>query len=594
MFFTVALCLLLPPAAPSYAAPAHGIAMHGMPDYPPDFKHFSYVNPDAPKGGRITYAAVGSFDSLNPLTVKGIAALNIRALVYESLMARSYDEPFSLYGLIAESIETPEERNWVQFTLRPEARFADGSPVTVDDVVFSLKTLREKGRPNHRFYYSKVVSIERPAPRTVRFVFADGSDRELPLILGLMPIISKAFFSQYSIQDADFTKPLGSGPYQIKSAEPGKRVVFQRNPNYWGRDLAVNKGRHNFDEIVYDYYQDDGIAFEAFKAGLYDVRFEPDPTRWITGYDFPDAREGHVVTRAITRSTPSGMTGFVFNSSRTIFSDVRVRKALGLLFDFEWINKNLYHGVYTRTRSYFDNSGLSSHGRAASTRERALLTPFPQAVTPEIMEHGYQAPVSDGTGRDRTLRREAIKILEDAGWHTRDGQLKRIEDGTPFSFEILITDSDKERLALIFADSLKRVGIKAALRVVDDSQYQKRLQTRDFDMIINFWPSSLSPGNEQLVYWASQSADQPGTRNYMGVRSAAVDAMIEALLLARNRTDFTAAVRSLDRVLLSGYYVIPLFFTPDDWVAFRNTIGVPDTETLYGYRIDTWWRNPNP
>lgn len=575
--------------AAAQQGPSHGIAMHGEPLYGPDFEHFSYANPDAPKGGSLRLAAIGSFDSLNPLIVRGTPGLGVREHVLESLMARSYDEPFSLYGLLAESVETPEDRSWVAFRLREEARFSDGKPVTVDDVIFSIELLRENGRPNHRYYYSKVERIERPDERTVKLVFnEDEPDREMPLIMGLMPILPKHIYEGVEFDRTSFEKMVGSGPYVIGDVRPGSRIVYRRNPDYWGRDLPVNRGMNNPDELVYDYFRDTNASFEAFKAGLYDARPESDPARWTTGFDFPAARDGRVRKLSFETQTPSGMRGFVFNTRRQVFADRKVRMALTHVFDFEWANRNLFHGAYERVQSYYDGSELSSHGRPASSYERQLLTPFPGAVDSEIMENGFTAPVSDGSGRNRENRRKALMLLQEAGWIVQDGMLRNA-DGRPLSFEILVASPDDERLALNFANSLQTIGIRANVRTVDSSQYQQRRQTYDYDMILNFWFASLSPGNEQSFYWGSDAAGTDGSRNYMGAEDPAIDAMINAMLEARTREEFVDAIRALDRVLLSGYYVIPLYYQPEQWLALWNKVKVPENTSLYGYRSDTWW-----
>lgn len=566
--------------------------MHGEPLYPARFDHFAYVNADAPKGGSLRFGAVGTFDSLNPFIVRGTAAVGLREHVFESLMARGFDEPFTLYGLLAESVDTPPDRSSVTFRLRPEARFSDGTPVTVDDVIFSLQTLRDKGRPNFKTYYSKVERIERPDARTVRFVFRRedaGADREMPLILGLMPILPKHVYEKRAFDQSGLDRPVGSGPYVVDEVKPGTRIVYRRDPNYWGRDLAVNRGQDNADRLIYDYYRDTNSSFEAFKAGLYDVRPETDPGRWTSEYDFPAAKAGRVRRIAFETSMPSGMNALVFNTRRPIFADRRVRQALTALFDFEWINRTLYHGVYKRTESYFDNSELSSNGRMADLRERTLLAPFPGAVAPAIMTHGYVAPVSDGSGLNRANRLLALKLLREAGYDVRGGKIVNLKTGAPLGFEILVQTPSDERLALVYANMVRRVGIDARVRNVDASQYQGRLEQFDYDMIFYEWSESLSPGNEQSFYWGSASADENGTRNYMGVRDKAVDAMIGALLAARSHEDFVSAVRALDRVLLSGNYVIPLFYAPTQWVALWDRVKYPARTSIYGYRTDTWW-----
>jgi len=571
------------------ADPSHGIAMHGKPLYEPGFTHFSYANPDAPKGGTLRLAATGSFDSLNPLIVRGTAGLGVREHVLESLMARSYDEPFSLYGLLAESVETPEDRSWVSFRLREEARFSDGEPVTAEDVIFTIKLLREKGRPNHRYYYSKVEKIEQPDAHTVKLIFdKENIDREMPLIMGLMPILPKHVYEETEFDRTSFDKMTGSGPYLVKEVKPGTRITYKRNPDYWGKDLAVNRGLNNADRIIYDYFRDTNASFEAFKAGLYDARPEADPARWTSGFDFPAAQNGEVRQLSIKAETPSGMRGFVFNTRRPIFADKTVRKALTYAFDFEWANKNLFYGAYERVQSYYDGSELSSHGRPASAEERALLAPYEDVIDPEIMKNGYSAPVSDGSGGNRENRRKALTLLQEAGWRVADGALKNAE-GKPFTFEILVVSPDDERLALNYANSLKSIGIQANVRNVESSQYEQRRQTFDFDMILNFWFASLSPGNEQSFYWGSEAAHAQGSRNYMGAKEPAIDAMISAMLEARTREDFVTAIRALDRALLSGYYVVPLYYQPKQWVALWDKVKMPEKSSLYGYRSDAWW-----
>ncbi|WP_422020157.1 extracellular solute-binding protein [Pyruvatibacter mobilis] len=582
------LVLVLVLTGTAQAEPSHGIAMHGTPKYPAGFTRFDYVNDRAPKEGEVRLAAIGSFDSLNPMIVRGTPAAGIRWHVFESLMGRAYDEPFSLYGLIAETIETSDDRSWVEFTLRPEAKFSDGTPVTVEDVIFSVETLRDQGRPNHKYYYGKVAAMEKVGERTVRLTFTEEGDREMPLIMGLMPILPKHVYEGQDFTRTGLTPMIGSGPYTIGKVEPGASITYVRNPDYWGKDVPVARGHNNFDRIRYDYFRDANASFEAFKAGEYTLRIEDDPTRWATGYDVPAVKDGRIIREKIKLGTPSGMRALVFNTRRDVFADVRVRKALGLMFDFEWVNKNLFHGLYARTQSYFDNSELSSSGRPASPKEKALLAPYPDAVTPEIMAMGYVAPRTDGSGRNRAQMRDAMALLKDAGYAVTDAKLVDAATGTQMSFEILVASPEDERIALTFARNLERVGIDAKVRNVDSSQYQQRRQTYDYDMIFNFWSASLSPGNEQSFYWGSDSADTDGTRNYMGVKSEAVDAMIAAMLEARDREDFVAAVRALDRVLLSGHYVIPLYHAPHQWVARWQELEHPRVQPQF-VRFDTWW-----
>ena len=579
--------------SPLIAEPQHGIAMHGEPGYSADYTHFNYAEPGAPKGGSLILSVVGTFDNTNPLIIKGVPAAGVRAHVYESLMARALDEPFSLYGLIAETIETPDDRSWVAFKLRPEATFSDGKPITVDDVIFSLETLREHGRPNHRTYYSKVSKIERPDERTVKFVLGPELDREMPLILGLMPILPKHILSGRDFEKTTLEAPIGSGPYVVEEVDPGARIVYKRNPDYWAAKLAPNVGRHNFDQIRYDYFRDGNTAFEAFKKGLVDMRSEGDPTRWATGYEFPAKKDGRVVLEEFKTGLPSGMSAFVLNSRREVFADKRVRAALIQMFDFEWANKSLFHGLYTRTQSFYDNSELSSHGRTADEIERALLSKFPDVVTPEILDGTYELPKTDGSGRNRTNRRIATRLLKEAGYEIRNGVLTNSKTGQPFTFEFIATSREQERLALHFARGLKKLGIQMEVRQVDSAQMQRRRETYDFDMINYTWFASLSPGNEQTFYWGTDGRDRQGTRNYMGADDPAIDAMISALLAARDRPEFSSAVRALDRVLLSGKYVVPLFHSPARWAARWSYLKHPEAVSLYGQQLDTWWRDEN-
>jgi peptide/nickel transport system substrate-binding protein len=574
------------------AEPRHAIAMHGAPALPEGFTRLPYANPAAPKGGRLVQGVLGTFDSLNPLIVKGIAPPSIRGYVVESLMARGYDEPFTLYGLIARSVETDAQRSYVTFHLDPAAKFSDGKPVTAEDVIFSWQLLRDKGRPNHRTYYAKVAKAEAIGEQAVRFDLSGSDDRELALILGLMPVLAKHAVKPETFEETSFQAPLGTGPYVVGEVDPGKSVTLKRNPDYWGRDLAINRGLWNFDEVRFDYYREANSHLEAFKRGLYDLRNEHDPGRWQTAYDFAAVRDGRVLKEALPTGVPKASSYFVFNTRRAVFSDIRVREAILLLFDFEWINHGYFFDLYRRSASYFDDSELSSHRRPADQREKALLAPFSEAVRADVLDGTWSPPVSDGSGRDRVTLKRALDLFAAAGYELRGTELVERKSGRPLTFEILVTARDEERLALLFSQSLKRAGITARVRMVDAVQYEGRRLTYDFDMIENRWDQSLSPGNEQAFYWGSAAADQPGTRNYMGVKSPAVDAMIAALLKAQDRGDFVAAVRALDRVLISGFYVIPLFYLPAQWVARWTTIERPATTSLYGYLPETWWREP--
>ncbi len=568
--------------------------MHGQPAWPANFTHPSYADPTAPKGGRLVQGVLGTFDSLNPFIVKGLTAQNLRGYVFESLLARGYDEPFTLYGLLAQSVETDDARNSVTFTLDPRAKFSDGKAVTPQDVIFSWQLLRDHGRPNYRTYYIKVTKAEVVGERSVRFDLTGADDRELPLILGLMPVLPQHAVNTATFEDTSFEPPVGSGPYLVADVRAGESVTFRRNQEYWGRDLPINRGLWNFDEIRFDYFRDANSHFEAFKKGLYDVRAEIDPGRWESGYDFPALRDGRVIKESFSYGLPKGMYGLVFNTRRPIFSDVRVREAILQLFDFEWINHNFYFDQYRRTASYFDDSDLSAHRRPADDRERALLKPFPGAVRADIMDGTWSPPVSDGSGRDRTTLRRALALFAAAGYDLKGTQLVARKSGKPLVFELLATSRDQERLALAFGHNLKRAGIEVQVRVVDATQFERRRVGFDFDMMEYRWEQSLSPGNEQSFYWGLAAADQDGTRNYMGVKSPAVDAMIAALLAARERPEFVDAVRALDRVLLSGFYVVPLYYLPQQWVARWNKVRHPSQTSLFGYLPETWWQSKTP
>ena len=576
--------------ATTHALAMHALAMHGEPEWGPNFSHPTYANPAAPKGGQLVQGVLGTFDCLNPFIVKGISAANMRGYVIESLLARGYDEPFTLYGLLAESVATDAARSFVTFGLNPAAKFSDGRPVTPEDIIFSWELLRDRGRPNFRTYYIKATKAEQTGDRTVRFDLTGADDRELPLIIGLMPVLAKHAVNPATFEDTSFEPLLGSGPYSVTAVKPGDTVTFKRNNNYWGRDLPINRGLWNFDTIRFDYYRDGNTHFEAFKKGLYDLRVETDPGRWQMAYEFPALRAGQVVKEDMPYGLPKGMNGLVFNTRRAIFSDARVREAILQMFDFEWINHNYFFDLYKRTASYFDGCDLSAHGVPANERERELLKPFPDAVRADMMDGTWSPPVSDGSGRDRHNLGHAFALFKAAGYELKGTQLTNVATGRPFTFEILTTTRDQERLALAFVRSLKRVGIEARVRTVDATQFERRRIGFDFDMMEYRWEQSLSPGNEQLFYWGSAAADQQGSRNYMGVKSPAVDAMIAAMLAATSRTDFVAATRALDRVLLTGFYVVPLYFPPVQWVARWTRIEHPSHTSLFGYLPETWWQ----
>jgi peptide/nickel transport system substrate-binding protein len=597
----VAIALGVAPLAPfceAKAAESHALAMHGAPALPVGFTHMPYANPNAPKGGRLVEGVLGTFDSLNPLIVRGVAVQQVRGLpferglVLESLLVRSNDEPFTLYGLLAKSVETDDDRSYVTFHLDPKARFSDGQPVLADDVLFSWALLRDKGRPNHRQYYSKVAKAEAPDPLTVRFDFGGVPDRELPLILGLMPILARHAVNVATFEETSMTAPMGSGPYRVATVRPGASVTFVRNPDYWGRDLPVNRGLWNFDEVRLEYYREANGEFEAFKRSLYDFRVETEPLRWHDGYDFAAARNGEVIRETARISMPQPSQFLVFNTRRPIFSDIRVRQALTLLFDFEWINRNYFFGLYARSAGFFAGSELSAYARPADDRERELLKPFTDHIRPDILDGSYRLPVTDGSGRDRTTLRSALKLLSEAGYELDGTVLRQRATKIPFTFEILVTTRDQERIALAYQRDLKRAGIEASVRAVDPVQFDQRRLGYEFDMLQNRWDQSLSPGNEQSFYFGSQAADVPGTRNYMGAKEPAIDALIAVLLEARERPAFVSAVRALDRALMSGFYAIPVFNMQEQWIARWNRIERPVATALTGYLPETWWQKP--
>ena len=583
-----------PAHAPTHAI-AHAIAMHGEPALPAGFTHFPYANPDAPKGGRVDYAVQGSFDSLNPFIVQGDGARGLfdqffGMNVFESLMLRSRDEAFTLYPLIAETIETDAERSFVEFTLDARARFSDGTPVTAEDVIFSMELLAAKGRPNYQNWINAAEKIEKVGTRGVRFTLKKDAGRETPLLLAQLPILPRHATDAERFDRSSLKPPVGSGPYTVERVSPGEVLVLKRNPDYWARDIPSKRGFDNYDEIRINYIRDDNTLFEAFKKGMSSIHIETDTGRWTTGYDFPAAQDGRVIRDTFEFGLPSGMYGFVMNTRRPVFSNRAVRHALVSLFDFEWANRNLFNGAYSRTKSYYDGSELSSHGIPASAAERALLAPFADAVLPEIMEGKWSPPVSDGSGRDREFLRAGMEALRQAGYRL-EGRRMVGPDGAPLAFEIMLNGNAGVPLATSWTRTLERLGIEATIRVVDSAQYLQRQRTYDYDVILQNFTSSLSPGAEQLARWGSRSRDLDGTYNFAGAAQPALDALIETLLSARSREDFIAAVRAYDRVLLSGAYVVPLYNPQiNRWIARWRQIERPETTPLYGPQFQTWWR----
>ena len=591
--FAVAFALFAVAAPPANAEPRPAIALAAEPALPPGFDHFPWADPAAPKGGRVTLGTIGTFDSLNPFVFKGNAASGLYfgtegSNVYESLMERSLDEPFTLYGLLAESIDVSADRRSVTFRLRPEARFSDGTPVTADDVIFSFETLREKGLPFMRANYRDVERVEKRDERTVHYALKTAENRELPLILGLMPVLPAHDWADREFEASTLRPPVGSGPYRVGRVEPGTRLVLTRDPDYWGRDLPVRRGLYNADELRWEYFRDKTALIEAFKNGTVDLLAESDPGHWSHLYDFPAVADGRVVKETFALRIPRGMTGFALNTRRPLFADVRVREALTRLYDFEWANRNLFVGLYERQRGFFDGSELSSVGLPTGAREKAILAPFPGALPRPFADGTWLLPPTDGSGRDRTQLRAAFDLMKAAGWRL-DGTRLVDAAGRAFAFEVLVKSREQERIAVGWQRTLAALGIEAAIRIVDSSQYELRRKTFDFDVTMWAWPASASPGNEQIHRWTSHAAEQDGSFNLPGVKSPAVDAAVAAIIAAETRADLVEATRLLDRLLAAGFYVVPLFHPPGQWLAHWTRIEHPSRIPATGWTLPTWW-----
>ena len=580
------LLLAALPASPQQRG-AHAIAMHGEPKYPAGFTHFDYVNPNAPKGGELRLAADGTFDSFNPFIARGNAA-DGAAMVYESLLVGSADEPFTEYGLLAESIEMPADRSWVSFTLRKEARWHDGKPVTVEDVIFSLDTLRKQGAPFFRFYYQSIAKAEKTGGRTVKFSFAKGENRELPLIAGQLPILPKHYWEGRDFGKTTLEPPLGSGPYRVGSFETGRFVVFERVKDHWARDLPVNRGHHNFDRIRYDYFRDPTIIREAVKAGTVDWWPENQAKAWALDFDTPAVKRGWLKLQLFDNARPTGMQAFAMNLRRPLFQDARVRYALAHAFDFEWSNKALFFSQYKRSESYFSNSELAATG-LPSGEELKVLEPWRGRIPEEVFTTQYRAPATDGSGWPRENLKRAFTLLDQAGWEVRDMKLVNSKTGEPFQFEILLVSAGFERIVLPFVRNLSRLGIDARVRVVDSSQYVNRVRSREFDMIVASWGQSNSPGNEQRDFWGSNAAKSPGSRNHTGISHPAVDALIDLLIAAPSRESLVARTRALDRVLLWNHMVIPNWHSTGDRVVYWDKFGFPEKPPRAGTSSSFWW-----
>ncbi|WP_339512475.1 extracellular solute-binding protein [Pseudomonas sp. RL_15y_Pfl2_60] len=569
------------------AAPQHAVTLYDeAPKYPANFTHFDYANPDAPKGGTLRQAGFGGFDSLNPYINKGVSADDL-GLIYDTLTVHALDEPFTEYGLLAGKIEKAPDSSWVRFYLRPEARFNDGTPVTAEDVKFTFDTLISKGSPMYRGYYADVESVEVEGPLKVRFKFKHAGNRELPLIVGQLPVLPKHWWAERDFSKSNLEIPLGSGPYRISEVKPGRTIRYERVKDYWGKDLAVNRGFYNFDTMRIDYYRDNDVALQALKAGQFDFWLETSAKNWATAYDVSAVANGQLIKEELKNSNPTGMQGFIFNIRRDLFKDPRVREAFGLLFDFEWANKQLFNGAYTRTHSYFDNSELASSG-LPSEGELKILEPLRDKIPAKVFTDEFTLPVTKATGMIREQQRRAYQLLQEAGWRVEGDQMLDAT-GKPVSFEFLLAQTEFERILLPYKRNLADLGIEMVIRRVDVSQYINRLRSRDYDMIVGGFPQSNSPGNEQREYWHSSSADRPGSRNFIGLKDPAIDELVVGLIGADSRQHLINHTRALDRVLLWGYYVVPNWHIKTWRVAYWNTLQHPDVTPMYDIGLNTWW-----
>lgn len=578
----------------SFAEPQHGIAMYGEPALPQDFVSLPQTNPDAPKGGKIVFAEAGGFDSLHPLIRKGSAPWQLRFMLFESLMGRSWDEPFTLYGLLAESIETDDSRSWVEFTLRKEAKFSDGSPVTVEDVMWSYETLGTLGHPRYHGFWKSVSAMEQTGPRSVKFTFAE-NNRELAMLAGLRPILKKSQWEgrKFDTSGVDLV-PIASSPYMIGAFEPGRYLTLKRNPDYWGKDLPFMRGQANLDEIRFDYYGDSGVTFEAFKAGEANTYREFNAQKWATQYDFPAISNGDIVRSEIPHQRPTGLWGYAMNTRKPVFSDLRVRDAMIHAFNYEFINQTINDGKRKRIQSFFDNSVLGMEiGAPAQGKVRALLEPFANNIPADALS-GYALPISNGTERNRSGLRKAMALMEEAGWAISGGVMKNAA-GEPFTFEIVLQQgADETRQSMdIFTSALERMGITPNVTSIDSAQYKERMAAFDFDMTYIERAASLSPGNELRFNWGSAAADKPGSRNLAGVKSPAIDAIIEEIPKARSQEDFRAATKALDRLLMSGRYIIPIWYRDVSWIAHAKQLHYPEHIPMYGdylgFQPEIWW-----
>ncbi|WP_341704892.1 extracellular solute-binding protein [Ferrovibrio sp.] len=586
---SLAALLLLSGAAAAQTTTSHALSLGDAPKYGPGFTQLDYVNVNAPKGGELRLATPGGFDSLNPFIAQGDTAPGI-GLVYETLMTQTPDDDLSEYGLIAESVEVPEDLGWVAFTLRPQAKWADGQPITAEDVVWSFAQLKEHGAPHYQLYYANVAKAEMQGPRKVKFSFSGPKNRELPQIIGQLPVLQKSLWEKRGVDKVTLEPWAGSGAYRIGSFEANRHITYVRRDDWWGRDLPVNKGRYNFGSIRYDVYRDQTVMREAFKSGQYDFRSENSGREWAIFYNFPAIQQGLVKKEMIRHERPGGISGFIYNTRRPQFQDVRVRQALTLAWDFEWVNKNLAYDAYYRPGSYFDNSEFAAAG-TPSPAELKLLEPLRDRLRPAVFGPAWQPPKSDGSGADRRNLREAARLLKEAGWEVKDGRLVNAK-GEPFQMELMLQDASYERMAGPWVQSLQRLGITLTMRAVDSAQYVRRLQDFNYDVVYSGWAQSNSPGNEQRYFFSSAAADNPASRNLAGIRDPAVDALIEAIVAAPSRADLIPAVRALDRVLTWGWYISPTFGLNADRIAWWDKFGMPEKTPKNGVDFMAWWVDP--
>ncbi len=569
---------------------SHGISLYGDMKYGPDFRNFDYVNPNAPKGGTLVQGSSVSFDTLNPYTLKGTAASGL-GLMYDSLMVGSADEPSTHYGLIARSIEYPADRSFAIFHLDPRARFQDGTDITADDVVFSFNILIEKGSPVYRQYYAQVDKVEALDDLTVRFDFKPGNNRELPMIVADLAIMPKHYWEGRDFSKTTFDIPVGSGAYKIQSIEAGRRITYERVKDYWAADLPVNRGSNNYDTIRYDTYRDLDVERQAFFAGEYLVRSEHSSREWNTAYNTPAVQNGEIKKEFLPDNLPNGMQAYVFNTRKPLFSDRRVREALQYAFDFEWLNRAMFYGAYKRNVSYFANSELAATGLPTG-EELGILKGFKSQLPPELFTEPPYLPNFDPPNGRREALRHSIKLLQEAGWELRDQQLVNSKTGQPFRFELIIRQPGIEKIALVLKARLRQLGVTLDIRLIDTGQWINRIQAYDFDMTTFWWQQSLSPGNEQQIFWSSAAADQPGTRNFAGIKNPVIDELIGLVIDADNRETLVQRVRALDRVLQWGFYVIPQYYLGGDRMAYWDVFGRPDTVPLKGTSVMTWWIDP--